>query len=96
LERSDTAQAPAGKLAIPTPDVDRDDDDPDFSNALLDPWGNRYLYYYIDLGAPNSWKQPSYILYSAGPDGLATFPTVAGEAPPDSDIKNADNIYAKP
>ncbi|AKC81670.1 hypothetical protein IMCC26134_00750 [Verrucomicrobia bacterium IMCC26134] len=97
LERSDKDNdKPVGELAIPTPDVSVAKDDPDFSNALLDPWGHRYLYYYKDLGSAGTWKNTTYVLYSAGPDGLATFPSTAGAMPDPADLKNADNIYPQP
>ena len=73
---------------------------PDISeleNAILDPWGRRYLYFYKapDLTAPKTytWTNPSYVLYSAGPDGAHTAPTSAGIVNEVS-AGNADNIYA--
>jgi prepilin-type N-terminal cleavage/methylation domain-containing protein len=95
LERSyPTVDAPTGQPVMPDADESRTADDPDFVNALLDPWGHRYLYYYRDQTAATLWKEPSYLLYSAGPDGLASRPTAAGVRPTAS--VDADNIYAQP
>lgn len=62
------------------------------SVALIDPWGQAYRYYY-DKGA-TSWENPSYVLYSVGPDGEHELPDNRGYADR-SDPKNLDNIYAK-
>lgn len=70
------------------------------SNALLDPWGNRYMYYYRAAGAAgNQWRAPAYVLYSAGPDGAHTPPAVATglfTGTTQTTGNNADNIYALP
>ncbi len=81
--------------AMPEPAASPTQVDPDFANAFLDPWGHRYLYYYKDIGSAATWKRPGYVLYSAGPDGKATFPTNAGVMPPTTG-EDADNIYATP
>jgi prepilin-type N-terminal cleavage/methylation domain-containing protein len=95
LERTEPLRdAPSGQLTLPDADESPTANDPDFVNALLDPWGHRYLYYYRDQTAATKWKEPSYLLYSAGPDGLASKPTDAGVAPTAS--VDADNIYALP
>lgn len=64
-------------------------------NALLDPWRRRYIYVYKGVAAPATWKADSYVLFSAGPDGLvkATDPTPAGIVDY-ADADNLDNIYA--
>jgi len=99
LERNDPTQdKPIGMMNLPIPDESPAEDDPDFSNALLDPWGHRYLYYYRDQSSPAAatlWKEPSYLLYSAGPDGLASAPASNGTRPAGTGI-DADNIYAQP
>jgi prepilin-type N-terminal cleavage/methylation domain-containing protein len=74
------------------------------ANALLDPWGYRYQYYYKPApvaGPPptNQWRAPAYILYSVGPDGQHTPPNnttglFTGTA--QTTGTNADNIYATP
>lgn len=72
LERRANTDAPAGERYRPEPAA-IGTNDPRFINALLDPWGNRYLYYYKDRSSPASWKNPSYVLLSAGPDGVVKF-----------------------
>jgi prepilin-type N-terminal cleavage/methylation domain-containing protein len=42
------------------------------SNSFVDPWGRRYMYFYKNKDTPADWKGSSFILYSAGPDGLET------------------------
>lgn len=71
------------------------------ANALLDPWGNRYMYYYRAPGAAGSqqWRAPAYVLYSVGPDGAHTPPSVATglfTGTTQTTGNNADNIYALP
>lgn len=57
---------------------------PVIATSFLDPWGNRYLYYYkipipVGLPIPSPWRAPAYVLYSAGPDGrLGSGSTGAG------------------
>lgn len=42
----------------------------DAPEALLDPWGNPYIYWYKwDDADPNAWDQFGYHLYSTGPGG---------------------------
>jgi prepilin-type N-terminal cleavage/methylation domain-containing protein len=74
------------------------------ASAFLDPWGNRYLYYYKPAplgGRPpaNTWRPAGFVLYSAGPDGQHTAPNIAtglftGTA--QTTGTNADNLYANP
>jgi prepilin-type N-terminal cleavage/methylation domain-containing protein len=70
------------------------------ANALLDPWGNRYMYYYRAAGAAGSqWRAPAYVLYSVGPDGAHTAPSVASglfTGTTQTTGNNADNIYVLP
>jgi len=61
------------------------------TNALIDPWGRRYLYSY-DPGS--TWKSAGFVLYSSGPDGRQ-------RAPEDGAVdrqceENADNLYTDP
>jgi prepilin-type N-terminal cleavage/methylation domain-containing protein len=78
---------------------------PVVANCLLDPWGNRYLYFYRrqapagTSGAPpaNPWLASGFVLYSAGPDGQHTAPNAStglysGGA--QATGANADNLYA--
>lgn len=77
---------------------------PVIANSFLDPWGNRYLYYYrtpIIAGrpSPNMWRASSYVLYSAGPDGQQTPPnsgTGLYTGTTQTTGTNADNLYANP
>jgi prepilin-type N-terminal cleavage/methylation domain-containing protein len=75
------------------------------SNAFLDPWGNRYLYFYKPAtpagGRPPMWNAPAFVLYSCGPDGASTIlpgPTgvFSGAAQNSTQFTNdnADNLYA--
>lgn len=75
---------------------------PPANNSFVDPWGNRYLYFYKTVPTPGgrptpTWTAPSYVLYSAGPDGLATtLPGANGifSGTTQTTGDNADNIYA--
>lgn len=74
------------------------------ANCLLDPWGNRYMYYYRAASPPgrplpNVWRAPGYVLYSVGPDGQHTAPAVTTglfTGTTQTTGTNADNIYAVP
>lgn len=67
-------------------------------NAFLDPWGNRYLFFYKRAGASaGAWAAPSFVLYSAGPDGASSnLPGGDGFFPGATQTSgdNADNLYA--
>lgn len=66
------------------------------ANAFLDPWGRRYQYFYrskTDITSPYTWTHPGFVLYSAGPDGVDTPPTNAGD-PQYAAANNIDNLYA--
>jgi Tfp pilus assembly protein PilE len=73
-------------------------------NSLVDPWGYRYQYFYKPAPAPgrpptNTWRAPSYILYSVGPDGAHTAPnTTTGlfNGTTQTTGNNADNVFANP
>ena len=71
------------------------------SNAFIDPWGNRYMYFYKTTSLPGRppvvWNAPSFVLYSTGPDGASTTPPnslgiFSGTTQTMGD--NADNLYA--
>jgi prepilin-type N-terminal cleavage/methylation domain-containing protein len=61
------------------------------SAAVLDPWGQSYRYAYKSQ-AP--WSNPSYALYSAGPDGEDAAILHSGGFPDRTAAGNVDNIYA--
>lgn len=80
---------------------------PAVNNSFLDPWGNRYMYFYRratapaapgrPAPAPQPWNAPAYLLYSTGPDGASTTQPgsngiFTGTTQTTGD--NADNIYA--
>jgi prepilin-type N-terminal cleavage/methylation domain-containing protein len=100
LERSNSGDAPGGGLfALPDPARSVTDPDPDFANAFIDPWRNRYLYYYKALPTGADWKSPNYVLFSAGPDGKVSYSTsdkTSGKLPDPTLEENADNVYATP
>lgn len=67
-------------------------------NAFLDPWGHRYLYFYKTSA---SWTNPSFVLYSVGPDGDKAASEPDCHTPPAANgsidvaaTGNADNLYA--
>ena len=61
-------------------------------NQLLDPWGVPYQYRYDPVDA--SWENFSYVLFSAGPNGIYTEVTAEGQIN-ESGAGNQDNIYAE-
>lgn len=71
----------------------------DAVNAVVDPWGNPYRYAYNPGPA---WRNSSFVLLSAGPDGSATLPipgdgvigAVYDAVRADGRPLNLDNIYA--
>lgn len=74
------------------------------ANSFVDPWNNRYVYYYKPapvVGRPltNQWRLPGYLLYSAGPDGQHTAPNITTglfNGTTQTTGLNADNVYATP
>jgi type II secretory pathway pseudopilin PulG len=69
---------------------------PAANNSFVDPWGNRYLYFYKP-SATARWNASSYILYSTGPDGASTIrPDATGlfSGTTQTTGDNADNLYA--
>jgi prepilin-type N-terminal cleavage/methylation domain-containing protein len=75
------------------------------ASSFLDPWGNRYLYYYKLAPLPNrpptnsTWRPSGYLLYSAGPNGQHTPPNTSTglfTGTTQTTGTNADNIYATP
>jgi prepilin-type N-terminal cleavage/methylation domain-containing protein len=67
------------------------------NNSFVDPWGNRYLYFYKPSLVAQWRADGAYVLYSTGPDGLSTqHPGATGLFTGTSQTTgdNADNIYA--
>lgn len=67
------------------------------ANCFLDPWGNRYLYYYKPAPLPgqppgSQWRLPGYLLYSAGPDGKVGSGTT-GQGTADTGLNTATGLY---
>jgi len=58
---------------------------------LIDPWEHPYRYAYKSQAG---WTNPYYVLYSAGPDGLATAALLPGGFPDIAAAGNADNLQA--
>ena len=100
LERDDISDSPGSNQPLPKPNTSVAGDDPSFANAFLDPWGNRYIYFYKDTLKQARWKRNGFILLSAGPDGKVKFKDAAsretGDAIDATDPVNRDNIYATP
>src|SRR5690625_2312634 len=71
VDRSKFNHEFAPSLNPPTPT-----DPEEASVAILDPWGQAYRYYY-DKGSA-TWENPSYVLYSVGPDGEHGLPDNRG------------------
>jgi general secretion pathway protein G len=59
--------------------------------VLLDPWDRPYRYAYATQPA---WSNPRYVLYSAGPDGLAADALLPGGYADGTPVENHDNLYA--
>lgn len=78
------------------------------ANSFVDPWGRRYLYYYKRedqaVTATRPWQNPSYVLFSAGPDGdysapsswLGFIDSAFLATKKNNAFVNTDNIYANP
>lgn len=60
------------------------------ANAILDPWGRRYQYAYMPAGGAVDWY-PSFVLFSAGPDGVVDV-AVAADGTPTLDEEDDDLI----
>lgn len=61
------------------------------SAELLDPWDQPYRYAYKSV---TPWSNAGYVLYSAGPDGVASEGLLAGGFPEVAAPANQDNVYA--
>ena len=49
--------------------------------ALLDPWGNPYIYWYKWERTPEKWDVFGYHLYSTGPGGVSANNALKAEIP---------------
>jgi general secretion pathway protein G len=65
----------------------------DTTAELLDPWGTSYRYAYKSA---TPWSNPSFVLYSCGPDGSASEGLLAGGYPDRAAASNGDNLWALP
>jgi len=63
---------------------------PDSAPALLDPWGHAYVYAY--RVPAESWRNPSFVLYSLGPDGADGSGVLSGGYPDLAAPGAADNV----
>lgn len=63
----------------------------DAAVRLVDPWGQPYRYAYR---SEQPWTNPSYVLYSLGPDGRDFSRLLAGGFPDPAGEGNADNLQA--
>ncbi|MBI2510739.1 MAG: type II secretion system protein GspG [Opitutae bacterium] len=59
--------------------------------TIVDPWGQPYRYAYRSTTA---WANPSFVLYSIGPDGADSPALLAGGFADTTATANADNLYA--
>ncbi len=64
------------------------------ANSFLDPWGNRYLYYYKNPRNTANWLAPGYVLYSAGPDGKLGTGAPPATGTTDNGINPATGLYS--
>jgi general secretion pathway protein G len=83
----------AARLRIARPTAPDTAADPwsDDAAVLLDPWGAPYRYAYRTL---TPWTNPSFVLFSAGPDGQASSSLLSGGFVDSAAAGNADNVVA--
>jgi len=62
-------------------------------NAFVDPWGQRYRYYYKEEGSAGNWTNSSFQLFSIGLDGVSDDPASSGLIDYGHE-DNVDNVYA--
>lgn len=86
----------ASKFTLQTTNLPTPGNTTSVANALLDPWGRLYLYYYKTSAANGGgWNNSTYYLVSAGPDGLLGITVGAdGSLTVSNATQEADNIYA--
>ena len=86
----------ASKFSLQTANLPTPGNTTSVDNCIVDPWGRPYLFYYRTnaAGVP-AWKQSSYVLLSAGPDGaLGINVTNAGLVTETDNTQAADNLFA--
>jgi prepilin-type N-terminal cleavage/methylation domain-containing protein len=86
----------ASKFNLQTANLPTPGNTTSVENGIIDPWGRLYLYFYRTnaAGVP-AWKQSSYVLLSAGPNGvLGINVTNAGLVTETDNAQAADNLYA--
>jgi len=94
-------RGPTGELIVARPVIDVGrftfgaGGDPflDETAELCDPWGSPYRYAYKSM-VP--WSNPGFVLFSAGPNGLADAALLAGGFPDPALPGNDDNLWANP
>lgn len=87
-------QLEIAKFTVASPSTPDTAVDP-FSNAsgqLLDPWGQPYRYAYA--ARSTGWMNPSFVLYSIGPDGAESATLLSGGFIDVAADANADNVIA--
>ena len=82
-----------GKLSLQSDNLPTRGNTTAVANAFVDPWGRLYTYCYRAKGDTTVWENPSYVLYSTGPDGKETKPGNDGKVDI-KDANNLDNLYA--
>lgn len=61
-------------------------------DVLVDPWGRPYVYAY--KAPAGGWTNPSFVLYSSGPDQSENSRLTTGGFPDPAAPGNRDNVYA--
>lgn len=87
-------QLEIAKFTVASPSTPDTAVDP-FSNAsgqLLDPWGQPYRYAYA--ARSTGWMNPSFVVYSIGPDGAESATLLSGGFIDVAADANADNVIA--
>jgi general secretion pathway protein G len=86
---------PQGRVLLDLALFTTDNEGDPLSNSLLllvDPWEQPYHYVYKPTGM--TWTNPSYVIYSRGPDEAANDSLLNGGYPNRNEASNLDNIYA--
>lgn len=94
LNPAGRVQFEVAKFTVASPSTPDAAVDP-FSNAsgqLLDPWGEAYRYVY--KVPASGWTNPSFVLYSLGPDGAESATLLSGGFIDVAASANADNVIA--